>query len=87
MISNEVKNMPNHTSGACGDAVASASRWIKSSLSFANGDCIEVASLPDGRIGVRDSKDPEGPILRFTSSEWRAFVGGVRDGEFDHLPL
>ncbi len=57
--------------------------WIKSSLSFANGDCVEVASLPDGQIGVRDSKDAEGPVLRFTSDEWRAFLGGTRNGEFD----
>jgi Domain of unknown function (DUF397) len=61
------------------------SSWIKSSLSFANGDCVEVASLPDGGIGVRDSKDTAGPVLRFTSSEWTAFIGGVRQGEFDHL--
>jgi hypothetical protein len=59
--------------------------WIKSSLSFANGDCVEVANLPDGRIGVRHSKDTAGPVLRFTSSEWRAFIGGARNGEFDHL--
>jgi Domain of unknown function (DUF397) len=57
--------------------------WIKSSLSFANGDCVEVANLPDGDIGVRDSKNSEGAILRFTPGEWHAFLGGVRNGEFD----
>ncbi len=57
-------------------------RWIKSSLSFANGDCVQVGRLPDGRIGVRDSKDPGGPVLRFTPSEWAAFLGGVQNGEF-----
>jgi hypothetical protein len=59
------------------------SRWAKSSLSFSNGNCVEIASLPDGNIGVRDSKNPEGPILRFTPDEWKAFTGGVRKGEFD----
>jgi Domain of unknown function (DUF397) len=59
--------------------------WIKSSFSFANGDCVEVASLPDGGIGVRDSKDSAGPVLRFTRAEWRAFVAGAQHGEFDHL--
>jgi Domain of unknown function (DUF397) len=57
--------------------------WVKSSLSFSNGACVEVASLREGGIGVRDSKDAEGPVLRFTPDEWRAFLGGVRNGEFD----
>jgi Domain of unknown function (DUF397) len=61
----------------------SDSYWIKSSLSFSNGNCVEVASLPRGEIGVRDSKDSEGPVLRFTSDEWHAFLGGARNGEFD----
>jgi hypothetical protein len=60
-------------------------RWFKSSLSFSNSNCVEVASLADGEIGVRDSKDAEGAVLRFTSDEWRAFLGGVRNGEFDRF--
>jgi hypothetical protein len=61
----------------------SGSYWVKSSLSFSNGNCVEVANLPDGRIGVRNSRDSEGPVLRFTSDEWHAFLGGARNGEFD----
>jgi hypothetical protein len=57
-------------------------RWIKSSKSFSNGNCVEVANLPDGEVGVRDSKDRDGGVLRFTPSEWTAFLGGVRNGEF-----
>jgi hypothetical protein len=64
---------------------AGDSSWVKSSLSFSNGNCVEVASMPGGGIGVRDSKDTEGPILRFTPDEWIAFIGGVRNGEFDHF--
>jgi len=60
-----------------------ATHWIKSSLSFSNGNCVEVANLPGGRVGVRHSKDTEGPVLRFTPDEWHAFLGGVRNGEFD----
>jgi Domain of unknown function (DUF397) len=60
------------------------SSWVKSSLSMSNGNCVEVASLSGG-IGVRDSKDTEGPVLRFTPDEWQAFLGGVRNGEFDHF--
>jgi hypothetical protein len=57
--------------------------WTKSSLSFANGNCVEVASLPGSKIGIRDSKDADGPVLTFTPDEWNAFLGGVRNGEFD----
>jgi hypothetical protein len=60
--------------------------WIKSSRSFANGNCVEAAELADGQIGVRDSKSPHGPVLRFTPEEWRAFTAGIRNREFDHLP-
>ena len=61
----------------------SGSRWVKSSQSYANGNCVEVASLPDGVVGVRDSKQAAGPVLRFTSGEWRAFLGSLRNGEFE----
>jgi hypothetical protein len=55
--------------------------WRKSARSGANG-CVEVG-LVDGQIAVRDSKDREGPVLLFTGLEWKAFLGGVRDGEFE----
>jgi hypothetical protein len=58
-------------------------RWVKSSLSLANGNCVEVADLPGGGVGVRNSRDPGGLVLRFTPGEWIAFLGGVRNGEFD----
>ena len=59
--------------------------WIKSSLSYANGNCVEVASLPGGEIGVRNSRNSAGSVLRFTPDEWHAFLGGVRNGEFDRF--
>ena len=61
----------------------SGSSWVKSSLSFSNGNCVEVATLSDDEIGVRNSRDAQGAVLRFTSDEWHAFLGGVRNGEFD----
>ncbi|MFC4009370.1 DUF397 domain-containing protein [Nonomuraea purpurea] len=69
----------------------SDARWIKSSLSNGQNNCVEVAVVPTGaghvnnhRIyAVRDSKDPHGPALVFTPDEWRAFVGGAKLGEFD----
>ena len=61
-------------------------RWIKSSKSGTNGgNCVEVARLDDGTIGVRDSKNPDGAVLRFTRSEWEAFLDGVAQREFDAI--
>ena len=57
--------------------------WFKSSFSGAGGNaCVEVAVV-DGGVAVRDSKDPCGPALEFTTVEWLAFVAGARIGEFD----
>jgi hypothetical protein len=57
--------------------------WRTSSFTD-NGTCVEVADLPDGGRLVRDTKDSgRGPILRFTEAEWRAFIAGVKAGEFD----
>lgn len=58
--------------------------WRKSPLSGPDGgDCVEVAELSGGHRGVRDSKNPTGPALVFTSAAWSAFVLGVKNGEFD----
>jgi hypothetical protein len=48
------------------------------------GGCVEVGRAPEGSVVVRDSKDPERlTSLVFTAQEWRAFVAGVKNGEFD----
>ncbi len=57
--------------------------WRKANASTMNGNCVEVARMPEGGVAVRDSKDPEGPMLRFTAGEWAAFVEGVAAGEFE----
>ena len=56
--------------------------YTKSSHSGMGG-CVEVRLLPDGTIGLRDSKDVSKPPHVFTPPEWTAFLAGVRDGEFD----
>jgi Domain of unknown function (DUF397) len=55
-----------------------SSSWRKSSYSAANGDCVEVAYLEDGQIGVRDSKNASIPSLSFTPAGWRSFLGAVK---------
>jgi Domain of unknown function (DUF397) len=55
-------------------------RWRKSSYSGQGANCVEVAGTRDG-AAVRDSKDPEGPGLRFTTVAWRAFLAGVKSGQ------
>jgi hypothetical protein len=64
-------------------SIVTNSTWVKSSLSFAQGNCVEVSDQPGGTIGVRNSRDRKGAVLRFTPDEWQAFLGGVRNGEFD----
>ncbi len=65
------------------------SPWHKSSHCGEDGACVEVAIVPGSKEGseyvitMRDSKDPDGPVLTFTPQEWHAFTLGVQDGEFD----
>ena len=58
--------------------------WLKAQASTHNGACVEIASA-SGKIAIRDSKDPDGPILVYTHAEFKAFLDGARNGEFDGL--
>jgi hypothetical protein len=59
-------------------------QWLKSSRSNGNGgnNCVEVA-IAGAAVAVRDSKNPDGPVLRFTSAAWESFVGDAKSGDFD----
>lgn len=59
--------------------------WVKSRRSTANGQCVELAALPEGRIALRNSTDPGGPALVFEAAEIDAFLDGAKQGEFDAL--
>jgi hypothetical protein len=77
--------MPEFTSGAIPASDLPGATWRKSSYSNSQGDCVEVARLPDGMIAVRNSRDPAGPALTFPRAEVAAFIRGARTGEFDNL--
>ena len=60
--------------------------WQKSRRSNPSGNCVELAALPGERaIAIRNSRDPDGPVLIYTVDEIAAFVLGARDGDFDNL--
>ncbi|MGK4580551.1 DUF397 domain-containing protein [Kitasatospora sp. HPMI-4] len=58
--------------------------WFKSSYSSNGGECVEVAGnlVASNTVPVRDSKDPEGPALTFSTEAFAAFVAGVKSGDF-----
>ena len=58
--------------------------WRKSSRSGGAQNCVEVGGELPSLIGVRDSKDPDGPTLAFTPREWRTFIAGMNSGQFTH---
>jgi len=62
-------------------------RWTKSQYSNPNGECVELAALPNGEIAMRNSRFPDGPALLYTRGEITAFLAGAKDGEFDQVAL
>jgi hypothetical protein len=70
-----------------GTEAIEGARWCKSRRSGGNGNCVEVARLSDGHVAMRNSRFPEGPVLVYTREEIAAFLGGVKDGEFDFTLL
>jgi hypothetical protein len=62
------------------DSQRSSIVWRKSEASAESG-CVEVAVVGDSVL-VRNSRDPNGPVLSFSRSEWTAFLLGARNGTF-----
>ena len=64
-----------------GDDIRAAA-WRKARRSIGNGECVEVAPLA-GTVGVRDSVDPHGSVLRYSAGSWRSFIAATKEGDFD----
>ncbi len=57
----------------------SSSTWRKSSYSGDNGaQCVEVADSMHATVLMRDSKNPAGPALVFSHTDWRSFIAGIK---------
>jgi hypothetical protein len=54
-------------------------KFRKSSFSSDSFNCVEVATSAT-EVAVRDSKDPEGPVLSYGVGAWREFIGAIRAG-------
>lgn len=67
-----------------GEGERASLTWIKAQASSYQGACVELASA-SGNVAMRDSKDPNGPILVYSTTEFKAFLDGARNGEFDNL--
>ncbi len=67
--------------GPSGEQLASAP-WRKSSYSNSANGCVEAGHLT-GLVGIRDSKDPHGPVQLYTARQWTRFIAAIRTGELD----
>ena len=59
--------------------------WRKPWSGGNGGSCVEALKLADGRVALRQSTDPAGPALIYTSQEMKEFIRGAKAGEADFL--
>jgi hypothetical protein len=57
--------------------------WRKSSFSTHAGNCVYFSQYGDGVIGLKNPRNTHGYAMLCSPDEWRAFVAGVKAGEFD----
>ena len=56
----------------------SRAEWRKSGYSSQSGNCVEVATNMPGMVALRDSKDPQGPILVIGHDDWQAITRQIK---------
>ncbi len=72
----------SYSDGQGGNCVEArlTSEWAESSYSTPDGgNCVQTrhAGLD---VQVRDSKNPDGPVLTFSAAAWETFTAAVRNG-------
>jgi hypothetical protein len=70
--------------GICAAELVSAT-WRKSQRSNSQGACVEIARLASETVAMRNSRDPRGTALIYSTETVRALVSALRAGEFDYL--
>ena len=64
------------------DVDRTTATWRKSTHSNGSGgNCVEAATTRDGHPALRDSKNPDGPALLFTPSQWHTFIQDIKRGK------
>lgn len=71
-------------SGRCDTSSCAEATWVKSHHCDTN-SCAEATIIEEGTVFLRNSTDPDGPMLGFTSAEWAGFVLDMRSGDFPDL--
>lgn len=81
-MSTDTPPNPSASAGPTGADLTGAV-WRKSSHSNGATNCVEVALLADGSVGVRHSRRPDDTVIVYSRAEWAAFLSGVKDEEFE----
>ena len=63
----------------CVEVAFLGAAWRRSSRSSDTANCVEVAAAGSA-VGVRDSKDPDGPVLVLPATAWTHFVTAISSG-------
>ncbi len=55
--------------------------WITSSYSGSEGgNCVQARATGHRSVQVRDSKNPTGPVLTFTTATWNTLITAIKNG-------